>query len=358
MKDIAKIDSNFQIKTAAGGTFHSVDLPPFRIYGIQKDDEGYFRMPPEIAANTSEGVSWLNRHTAGGLVKFRTNSPKLSLRVSGPVRNGIMAHMTALGSTGFDLFCGEAFVASFPPNTQPLGADYSAEKELFVKNAVPDEEGFYELTLYFPLYGAYREVSLSVPDGYEFRASAASFKNGKPVVFYGSSITQGGCAPSPGMGYTNIISRKHNLYCMNLGFSGSAKAEPAMNDYLASLDMSAFVLDYDHNAPNAAYLAETHEKLFKTVRAAHPELPILIISSIPCYTMTFEQEERRDIVRKTYENALAAGDKKVWFLDGMTIFDKIPFDVATVDGCHPNGLGMYLMAERIGAYLQAPYVSF
>ena len=82
MKDIAKIDSNFQIKTAAGGTFHSVDLPPFRIYGIQKDDEGYFRMPPEIAANTSEGVSWLNRHTAGGLVKFRTNSPKLSLRVS------------------------------------------------------------------------------------------------------------------------------------------------------------------------------------------------------------------------------------------------------------------------------------
>lgn len=191
MKDITKIDSNFEIKTAAGGTFHSVDLPPFRIYGIQKDDEGYFRMPPEIASNTSEGVSWLNRHTAGGLVKFRTNSPKLSLRVSGPVRNGIMAHMTALGSTGFDLFCGEAFVASFPPNTQPLGADYSAEKELFVKNAVPDEEGFYELTLYFPLYGAYREVSLSVPDGYEFRASAASFKNEKPVVFYGSSITQG-----------------------------------------------------------------------------------------------------------------------------------------------------------------------
>lgn len=178
---------------------------------------------------------------------------------------------------------------------------------------VPDEEGFYELTLYFPLYGAYREVSLSVPDGYEFRASAASFKNEKPVVFYGSSISQGGCAPSPGMGYTNIISRKHNLYCMNLGFSGSAKAEPAMNDYLASLDMSAFVLDYDHNAPNAAYLAETHEKLFKTVRRRIRQLPILIISSIPCYTMTFEQEERRDTFVEPMKTHLRSEIRKFGF---------------------------------------------
>ena len=352
MKNISEIDSNFQTKSAAGGTFHSVDLPPFVLYGVQKDADGYYRMPPEIAANVSDSVNTLNRQTAGGLVRFRTNAPKMSLRASGAVCNGIMAHMTALGSAGFDLFCGEAFIASFPPCSMPLGTDYSAEKVLYLNNAVPDADGFYEMTLYFPLYGAYREISLSIPDGYEFRAPRKAFRNQKPVVFYGSSITQGGCAPTPGMGYTNILSRYLNAYCINLGFSGSAKAEDSMIGYLASLDMEVFVLDYDHNAPNAAHLEATHEKLFAAVRSAHPALPIVILSSIPFYSPDFEQEKRRDIIRKTYENACAAGDENVYFIDGASFFTQVPFDMATVDGCHPNGLGMYLMAEGVRKVLE------
>ena len=125
-----------------------------------------------------------------------------------------------------------------------------------------------------------------------------------------------------------------------------------MIDYLASLDMEVFVLDYDHNAPNAAHLATTHEKLFAAVRNAHPTLPIVILSSIPCYSHDFEQEKRRDIIRKTYENARAAGDENVYFIDGTSFFTQIPFDIATVDGCHPNGLGMYLMAEGVRKVLE------
>lgn len=125
-----------------------------------------------------------------------------------------------------------------------------------------------------------------------------------------------------------------------------------MIDYLASLDMQVFVLDYDHNAPNAAHLAATHEKLFAAVRNAHPTLPIVILSSIPCYSSDFEQEKRRDIIRKTYENARAAGDENVYFIDGTSFFTQIPFDIATVDGCHPNGLGMYLMAEGVRKVLE------
>ena len=78
MKNISEIDSNFQTKSAAGGTFHSVDLPPFVLYGVQKDADGYYRMPPEIAANVSDSVNTLNRQTAGGLVRFRTKAPKMS----------------------------------------------------------------------------------------------------------------------------------------------------------------------------------------------------------------------------------------------------------------------------------------
>ncbi len=346
MKDISQIDPNFKIHTASGGIFHNVDLPPFRLYGVKKDKDGYFRMPPEIAAKVSEGVATLIRQTAGGLVKFRTNAPKLSLRAEQLIGNGIMPHMTALGSAGFDLYSGEHFVASFPP-AYPYGNDYSCEKELYLEKAEPDQDGFFEMTLYFPLYGAYRAISLSVPDGYEFRSSETPFRNEKPVVFYGSSITQGGCAPTPGMGYTNILSRKLNVYCQNLGFSGNAKAEPEMINYLASLEMALFVLDYDHNAPNAEHLSATHEKLFQAVRAANPDLPIVMASSIPRLYPGNELETRREIIRTTYENAVKSGDKNVYFLDGARFFDKIPFDVATVDGVHPNGLGMYLMAEHI-----------
>ena len=176
MKDISQIDPNFKIHTASGGIFHNVDLPPFRLYGVKKDKDGYFRMPPEIAAKVSEGVATLIRQTAGGLVKFRTNAPKLSLRAEQSIGNGIMPHMTALGSAGFDLYSGEHFVASFPP-AYPYGNDYSCEKELYLEKAEPDQDGFFEMTLYFPLYGAYRAISLSVPDGYEFRSSETPFRN-------------------------------------------------------------------------------------------------------------------------------------------------------------------------------------
>ena len=49
-------------------------------------------------------------------------------------------------------------------------------------------------------------------------------------------------------------------------------------DYIASLEMSVFVYDYDHNAPSVEYLEQTHERMFLQIREKQPDLPIILMS--------------------------------------------------------------------------------
>jgi lysophospholipase L1-like esterase len=114
-----------------------------------------------------------------------------------------------------------------------------------------------------------------------------------------------------------------------------------------TLDMSVFVMDYDHNAPDAEYLRKTHKPLFETVRKAHPNLPIIIISA-PDVDLDLENKlERRRICYQTYLDARSGGDNNVFFIDGFKIFDGPHRDACTVDGCHPNDLGLSRMADAV-----------
>ena len=133
---------------------------------------------------------------------------------------------------------------------------------------------------------------------------------------------------------------------INLGFSGNAKAEDEIADYIAGLDMSVFVYDYDHNAPTVEHLAATHEKLFRKFREKHPETPVIMMSR-PKYHLTDEEEKRLAVVRKTYENAAASGDKNVYLLTGPEMFDEFSVECATVDNCHPNDSGFICMAKSL-----------
>ena len=109
--------------------------------------------------------------------------------------------------------------------------------------------------------------------------------------------------------------------------------------------MSVFIYDYDHNAPSVEHLENTHETMFKIIREANPSLPIVMLSR-PKYFPTEEEVERIAIIRKTYENALAKGDKNVYFIDGKTLM-QICQNEGTVDGCHPTDLGFFSMAQTL-----------
>jgi hypothetical protein len=101
-----------------------------------------------------------------------------------------------------------------------------------------------EWLINFPLYDGINKLWIGIAEGSTLK-KAPPFTVSKPVVFYGSSITQGGCASRPGTTYVNYLSRWLNAPVVNLGFCGNAKGEPEMAELISKLDMSAFVLDYD-----------------------------------------------------------------------------------------------------------------
>ena len=83
MIDVAKIDNNFKIETSIkkqGIRFYSIDNPPFCIHGVFKEDGMYRRMPQEVAKKVSDGVFSLHTHTAGGRIRFKTDSPFIALK--------------------------------------------------------------------------------------------------------------------------------------------------------------------------------------------------------------------------------------------------------------------------------------
>lgn len=133
---------------------------------------------------------------------------------------------------------------------------------------------------------------------------------------------------------------------INLGFAGNAKGEDEIADYIASLDMSCFILDYDYNAPDAEHLQKTHEPFFLKVREKHPELPI-IITSRPNARLKPFAAARREIIRETYQHALLRGDQHVFFADGQKMMSLFGADGGTVDNCHPNDLGSACIAKAL-----------
>lgn len=342
---IEDIDKNFKPTSACGRDdiiFIDCKQEPMKMYGLlmPTEEEDFFRrVPKDIADGTNEGVSMLSKHTAGGRVRFKTNSPFIVVKAV-MHEIGKMPHFATTGSAGFDLYkkSGDEniFCASFFP---PYNISDGYESLVNVDGKE------HEYTINFPLYSGVKELKIGLKTSSTLDA-ASDYDITVPIVYYGSSITQGGCASRPGNAYQAIISRKLNCDHINLGFSGSAKGEDLIGDYISELKMSAFVLDYDHNAPTSDHLEATHEKFFNRIRAKNPDLPIIMMSR-PQLRLAEDEKRRRDTVKKTYENALAKGDKNVYFIDGSDIFKIFGGDDCTVDNCHPNDMGFHCMAEAL-----------
>ena len=337
--DISKIDNNFSAKCGVSSKsdikFYNVENPPFKIYGIYKENGFFRRMPEEVAENVSEGVYHLHTNTAGGRVRFRTDSPYVAIRAT--MSNiGKMPHFALAGSAGFDLYIDNVYVNTYVP---PYNIENGYEDCIDVGCG-----GLRDITVNFPLYSNVTELYVGLSDGARIEAPPP-YSYEKPIVFYGSSITQGGCASRPGTCYESIVSRYFDCNYINLGFSGNARAEDTMIDYVKGLDMSVFVLDYDHNAPNEEHLRATHEKMFNAVREKHPSLPIIIMSR-PKALLNEWETERLDIITKTYKNALSRGDKNVYLLTNKDL-TALCGNEGTVDNCHPTDFGFASMAQAV-----------
>ena len=343
--DFSQIDKNFAVQTKIDRTglhFYDVEQAPFRVYGVKMENGRYRRLPEDVARSVSEGVTLLHTHTTGGRVRFVTDSPRIAVHAAmGGVEHS--PHFAFTGKCGFDIYQDGVYRKTFLPPVDMKDGFESVIETRLTKKA--------EIVIHFPLYASVKRLYIGIEEGSALE-TASDYALKAPVVYYGSSITQGGCASRPGNSYQNIQSRLLDFDHINLGFSGNAKAEDAIADYIAGLDMSAFVYDYDHNAPTTEHLEKTHEKMFKRIRAAHPMLPILILPR-PKYYLSSDEPERLEIIKRTYDNAVAAGDQNVYFVDGHDFYTAHGKRDCLVDHTHPNDLGMWCMAKGIEPQLQA-----
>lgn len=346
-------DNNFlKNDIAADGTadWYEVTAENFDIYGLLTENDGILsrRLPLEIAEKISVGMAGQSGYGAGGRILFSTNSSFVALKVE----YGAGALPTVCNHClcfGFDLYKfdnseKDVFVGAYRPVT-----GFDSRRAEF-KTDTKNSGEMVSYTLNMPHFSEVKNLYIGVEKG-SILEKGKKYRNEKPVVFYGSSITHGGAAGRPGNTYENFISQRYNLDYINLGFAGNAKGETRMAQYIAGLDMCAFVCDYDHNAPNAEHLRNGYYPFYEIIRKAHPDIAYIMISKPDYFTNPEENNKRRSVIIESYNKAKTSGDNNVYFIDGETLFEGDCYESCTSDGCHPNDLGFYRMANKIGAVI-------
>lgn len=301
--------------------------------GCASDTE-FIRLPHKVIEEV-ERLNNLAHNTSGIRVRFYTDS--LNIRLTSD--NGQIvdyAHMPISAHSGFDIYVNNIFKNNVRPAYGKTIIDEKVELQQTKQMILID--------IYFPLYNSVKTFLFELDKGALIEKAE---KAKKPILFYGSSITQGGCASRPGNSYANMLSSMLERNIINLGFSGSARGELLIAEYIGTLDLAAFVYDYDHNAPDTEFLKETHQPFFEALRKLKPDLPIVMLSRPGYEKWGITAIKNTAVVMTTYLSALNKGDKNVYFIDGKNLFGTYGRDRCTVDGTHPNDIGFERMAETI-----------
>ena len=298
-----------------------------------------WRFPERMKARLPETLFGAWRQTAGGRLRFRTDTGSLSVRARFPgfsIRTFITQYTAHGISTYVD---GRCWSARIP------GAE-GGEAELSLFNGAPRQ--MRDVCMYLPLYGPVEVLAIGVDKGAGFELPAP-FAVEKPVLFYGTSITQGGCASRPGLSYQATLARDLNLDYANFGFSGKGRCEREVAEALAEVEAGCFVLDVGQNT-SLEELRERFKPFLDVLREAQPETPLLATTPIfynqELWSQGYRQtvREKRDIIRSAVQDRKQAGDQEVYLLEAEDYLGA-DFTDGSVDGGHPNDLGFARMAE-------------
>ncbi len=325
------------------------------LYGKAREDtkERYERLPAEFEGRSRDAVWYLGRNSAGLYIRFNTDSKNIWCRWTAKFGN-MMNHQTLVGTRGLDLYGlndkGEwRFIAAAKPNPSDKTTETKVVGNL---KGVPTE-----YMLYLPLYDGISSLEIGVDSTACIEhPKVESPRTERPIVMYGTSILQGGCANRPGMAYTNILARRLDREVINLGFSGNALLDMEIAELMASVkDPAIFVFDYVPNAYDYL-IREKGEQFFRIVRDAHPDVPILFLED-PYFAhyewhshAKTEVDKKNAAQRELFEKLKKQGEKRIYFLksDDMVGHDAEAF----VENIHFTDLGMMRYADWITPYLK------
>ncbi len=313
------------------------------------DTAKYFdRLPGRAESVVRDAVWSLSRHSAGMMVRFRTDATQIHVDYSVTSSRLAMPHMPATGVSGLDLYAEDEqgnwkWVAVVAPSEQ-------STNKVVVSGLRPGTRNY---AIYLPLYNGTEHLRAGVPRGAQFTPIAP--RTQAPIVFYGTSITHGACASRPGMPHPAILGRRLNRPVINLGFSGNGQMELEVGGFLQELDAAVYVIDCLPNM-KAEEVRARAVPLVRQLRTARPDTPIVLVEdrSYSGSWLIDGQRERnhssRVALREEYQRLLDSGVDGLSYIDGEGLLGEDRDD--TTDGSHPSDLGFFRHADAMEPVLR------
>ena len=362
-KTIEEMDPNMKSAASAADSdsvdpvrWRSSKDKAFAVYGLHwflEDKRTFRRLPGRARARVRPEVWNLAQHLSGARLRFKTDSSCIKVRVRQPFVE--MANMSPMGHSGIDLYIGS-------PDRMTYWGTSKMTFSAF-KTDAPYEHTYFEaasrsvrdVTLYLPLYNALAELDIGL-DADAVIEPPSPYANEKPIVFYGTSITQGGCASRPANAYVSMIGQLLNSDFINLGFSGNGMGETELAELVSEIDASTFILDYEANA-GLERMEKNLLPFAETIRSKHPHTPMAIVSK-PFFSRVNYLPDGYEGRRRTaafFQSVVNELNRKhpgpAVFIDGWTLIGpETPY--AYVDGVHPNDYGFAQMANGLAPVLR------
>ena len=347
------------VQAAELSGFRYEDATQFRIInrGWNNTATPYSRMPQYMQDSCRENQWWLYNHSAGIGIRFATNSKRIAAQYN-LINNFHMQHMAMTGIKGTDLYyLTEAtnrweYVNTARPQEKNGKAD-SIQSKLFVENL--DGE-MHEYMLYLPLYDGVNWVQIGVDSTATLVQPRVDNPRKGKIVFYGTSIMQGGCASRTGMVATSMIQRDLGVECVNLGTSGEGKMDFAIARAMATIDdVLCYVVDPVPNCTEMMCDTLTYD-FVSILRRLRPDVPIIMVEGIT-YPYARHNSFFRDYLPKknaafhrNYERMKAENPVGLYYVptDGLVGEDM----EGTVDGVHLTDLGFRAYADIVERYIE------
>jgi hypothetical protein len=314
----------------------------------------YDRLPISYKEKVRDPVWDLSKASAGITVRFHSNSTSINLKWT--VLNDLdMSHMAATGIKGIDLYTkynnkwryvttAGALVGLKAYQNKSILADSINEYEL-IKNMTPE---FREYKLFLPLYDGVTKLEVGIDSAASIEKATPSTE--KPIVFYGTSITQGGCASRPGMAHTNIISRKLDVDCINYGFSGNGRMETPIVELISEIDARFYVIECLQNM-DSEQVKKRVMPLVEIIRNKNSDTPIIFVENMMYKTAFLDKTIEAELINENlalkneFENILKNGFQNIYYIKDMKIDDLD--NEGTVDGVHLTDLGFLRYADYL-----------
>ena len=300
----------------------------------------YDRLPVSYKEIVREPVWNLSKSSAGMSIRFLSNSSSISVKWI-ILNNLKMNHMAETGIKGVDLYFKNKDNWQYLNTGRPDGI----KNESTLINNMSEE--MREFKIFLPLYDGIINIEVGI-DSNSVIEKPLKNRN-KSIIFYGTSITQGGCASRPGMAHTNIISRKLDLDCINFGFSGNGRMEQSIAKLISESKPLFYVIECMPNMINKENVTNKTIPLVNTIRENNPEAPIVFVENfIPTSSILDKKRENEirgmNLALKTeYEKMISGGYNNILYIKCKNAIGDD--NEGTVDGVHFTDLGFIRYAD-------------